>query len=55
VGNAGVPVYKLCLEEIDEVAAVIVKIGSRNPDAYLRFMKSEARQFINQDNSSFKV
>jgi hypothetical protein len=42
--------YKLCLEDIDELVSVIFRLASRNPIAYLRFLKPEARDFLVRDN-----
>jgi hypothetical protein len=47
--------YKLCLEEIDELAAIIFKIANRNPVGYLPRLKEDARCYLNQDNASFSV
>jgi len=47
---ANVPQYKLCLEDIDELVSEIFRLASRNPTVYLRFLKSEARDFLFRDN-----
>jgi len=46
-----VPHYALCLEEIDELVATIFQLASRNPKAYLSFVKPEALDYINRDNA----
>lgn len=46
--------YKLCLEEIDELVAEIFKVGSRNPDAYLRPMMQPRARISSPRQSSFQ-
>lgn len=46
-----VPRYKLCLEDIDELVDAIFRFASRNPNAYLRFMKPEASEYVMRDNA----
>jgi len=46
VKGTSVPQYKLCLEDIDELVSESFRLASRNPTAYLRVLKYEARDFF---------
>jgi len=47
--------YRLCLEEIDELTAMIFKIRGYNPTPYLPRLKEEARQYIYKENTAFSA
>ena len=51
--GASLPQYSLCLEEIDELVKTIFNAASRTPAVYLRFIKSEARDYVNRENNAF--
>lgn len=53
-GTVSVPEYKLCVEEIDELAAAIFKIASRNPAVYLPHMTDDAMHYVYRENMAFK-
>jgi hypothetical protein len=50
VGGTTVPHYELCLQNIDELVEAIFVVASRNPKAYLRPFKPEAREYLGKDN-----
>jgi hypothetical protein len=49
------PVYKVCVEEIDELVAALFRLGSRNPSVFLPHMKEDAKTYVNKDNAHLKV
>ncbi len=53
--GASMPQYSLCLEEIDELVKAIFNAAGRAPPAYLRFVKSEARDFVNRENNCVSI
>lgn len=49
------PVYKVCVEEIDELVAALFKLASRNPLVFLPHLKDEAKTYVNKDNAHLRV
>ena len=50
---ASTPKYEICLEEIDELAAVIFKFAKINPTAFFSWLQPAAREFMHRENKSF--